>query len=96
MRSLQITPDLFYKVGFGCFTVISICSFFNLALNWAILNIFSKISSMASLIFNLALVGFFYYLIKTQSIAQTSVMPGLSEEDIQNAFEEAKEGLKGK
>lgn len=63
----QIEPELFYKVGMYCFIIIGIMNFLNYFYFLRVQTIFSSISSFTGIIFNFALAGFFYYLLKQSS-----------------------------
>jgi len=89
IRNITINPITFYKIGIFCFSTTAICTFANFFVYWGIWNIFSKILNIATLIFNLALVGLFNYLLKTNMIQTQNTINEISTEDIRKAFEEA-------
>lgn len=66
---LEISPETFYIVGMVSFSIIGLMSIFNLILGWYLSNIYSKISSLANIIFDFALVLMFNY-IKNMSTPQ--------------------------
>jgi len=80
----MIDTKLFYKFGIGCFSVVALCAVANFFIFYRTLNFFSIISSLANIIFDFVLVGFFYYLIKTQ----TSNLPEDTPEDLEEALKE--------
>jgi len=58
----EIDIKTFYNIGIFCFGVIGLMALFTLIINWETTQIFGKISSFASITFNVALVLFFNYL----------------------------------
>jgi hypothetical protein len=56
----ELTQDMFFKVGFFCFGVMFIFGIVVLIQTWSVSLFFSKISSIASLIFNGAICWLFY------------------------------------
>ena len=66
MEIPEINPRVFYNVGIACFSTIFLMGLINFFIFFGERNIFGHIGSLASLLFNLALVGFFYYLRKNQ------------------------------
>lgn len=62
---MEINTRTFYKVGVWCFLIIFLMGLLNFFIYFPITNIFSKISQVANLVFQGALVGFFRYLLKT-------------------------------
>jgi hypothetical protein len=94
----EIDLKMFYKVGIVCFMITSICSLANMFIYWGVWNFFSKSINVAQWIFNLTLVGLFYYLLKGLTNGQNTAPSGTSVEDVAKAFEEAekpgKRGLK--
>jgi len=90
LEDLQITPQMFYKTGMGCFLVIAVCNICNFFIFFGKTNIPSKISSLGGIVFNFVLIGFFYYLYKQVTPqAQTSFNTDTTPEDIKKEFEEA-------
>lgn len=59
---LEISIETFYKVGMFSFTIIALMAIINFYLYWSVNNLFSKISGIASIIFDIALVFMFNYL----------------------------------
>lgn len=64
-KDMQINMVQFYNLGMVCFTVIALASSFNLLNSWSDITFWSRLSSMASVIFNFGLVFFFNYLKST-------------------------------
>jgi len=62
---LNIDMETFYKVGIGAFSVIFLMGLINFFIFFQTANIFSKISSIAQLIFNIALILVFRMLLGT-------------------------------
>lgn len=77
---IAIDPKLFYKTGIVCFSIVALCNLANYVIFFNDLNAFSKLGNGAGLVFNFALAGFFYYLLKNQA----SSLPGeeVNEEDL--------------
>lgn len=93
---MEINLNWFYKIGIGCFVITAICTIANCYIYWIIWNIPNKAINIANVIFNCALVGMFYYLLKGQKIAQNISSGDTSVEEVVNAFNEAKSTLKRK
>lgn len=95
--NLEMQPKTLFLVGIWCFLIIAIMNSLSLMFNWEIINIFNKISAIAGIFFNLALVGSFLYLrnqVSEQFTESTSeVMQG---EDINEIIKEIKKGGKKK
>lgn len=60
---IEITPRRLFKIGFFCFSIAGAAQFAGLVINFNVLNIFSKISTIANLIFTIAVVFSFSYLL---------------------------------
>lgn len=78
---IEITQERFFKIGMWCFFIIAMMNILNFFYTIKYHNIFTVISSWASIIFNLALVGFFYYL-----YSQTT--PQITEEYADNSIDD--------
>ena len=90
---LEIDTRTFYNVGVYCFLIIGIFNTLNYVNNILVLNFFSKISGLAGIIFNFALVLFFNYLRNMTPIEETVA----ESDDIEEIIKEIKKGkLKGK
>jgi len=63
--NLKINLTVFYKMGIFLFTIIALANTYTLLHNWNFLILSSKISSMASILFNISLVGLFGYFYST-------------------------------
>lgn len=87
----MIDTKLFFKVGLGTFAIIGLCSLANFFIYYGVSNIFSKISTVAQMIFNFVTAGFFYYMLKSSSFSGSEFSDS-STADINKAFEE---GLSG-
>jgi hypothetical protein len=100
MKIPQITPQVFFKVGVGSFSIIFLAKLYMYVMAFSLLTFPEHIVNIADLVFGLILAGFFYYLLKNSpSEPQTtfSLSEGeLSEEDLNLALEEAKSGTKKK
>jgi hypothetical protein len=83
---MLIKAKLFYQSGIACFLIIGICNLINFFIFYDNGNIYSHIASLGGIVFNFMLVGFFYYLYKTQS----STLPEEAPEDIREAVKEFK------
>lgn len=59
---LEISPETFYMVGIASFSIIGLMAIINLVLAWRVSNFYSKSSSIASIIFDFALVLMFNYI----------------------------------
>lgn len=60
---MEFTQKQFYQVGMYSFIVVAICMIANFLIFYEVNNIFSKISQIATIIFNFALVLFFRKLL---------------------------------
>ena len=87
---MNIDPKIFYKSGIACFSIVAVCSIINFFIFYSLGNIFSHIASIASIVFNCVLVGFFYYLLKSQ----TTDLPVEKTESLSEALEEFKKNVK--
>lgn len=79
INQLKIPLNLFYKVGIFCFIIIALGNSYSLITNWSFIPIGNKISSIFGIIFNIALVLFFNYLL-SQSKSITTVRDDLPSE----------------
>lgn len=59
---MEIDPKKFYLIGIACFSTIALMSIIIFATNFSNMDIFTRISRIASIVFNFTLIGFFYYL----------------------------------
>ena len=60
---IEIDTRMFYKLGCWCFGIIALANTFGFGVSYStIVNKFYVISSLAGIIFNYALFGFFLYL----------------------------------
>jgi hypothetical protein len=76
---IKVDPKLFYMSGVICFGLVAICGLINYFVYFNQYNLFSKVSSLASVVFNFFLTGFFYYLLKTQVSSLPADNTNLSE-----------------
>jgi len=96
---MEININWFYKIGIGCFSITALCNIANDFIFWSVWNNPTKITNIASLIFNFALVSMFIYILNVQvqgQKAQNIVSGGTSAEEVANAFNEAESAIKGK
>ncbi len=61
-QDMKINMIQFYNLGIVCFLVIGIANFYNLFSIWTIITFASKVSSLASIVFNFGLAAFFNHL----------------------------------
>ena len=73
----------FFKVGAVCFAVIALMSIFELIYSFPYMTIYGIIRSIFSLLFNIMLAYYFYWLIGTQP----KITEEAPEEDIQAIIE---------
>lgn len=85
---IQIDPKMFYKVGIGCFSIITICAIINFFVFISRQNIFSILASLGNIVFDLALVGFFIYLYR----GFNSQLPQDTAQDLNDALKEFTNG----
>lgn len=83
---LEITPKRLYIIGMCSFAIVAICSIANLMLSWGFLNAWSKIGTLASIIFNFSLAGFFYYMLSLEP----KITEEVQSEDIDEIIKEVK------
>ena len=81
---LDITPRRFYSTGVWVFLIIGICNLANFFIFYSAGNFFSHVAGIGGIVFNFVLVGFFKYLLKTQ----TTSLPNDTEADLQASLEE--------
>lgn len=81
---IEINPKVFYISGVICFGLVAVCSLINYFIYFETYNLYSKIGTLASVVFNFMLFGFFYWLLKSQ----TSGLPKEDPNDIQADLEE--------
>jgi hypothetical protein len=84
--NFDITPRRFYLTGVWVFLIIGLCNLANFFIFYSLGNFFSHVAGLAGIAFNFVLVGFFSYLLKTQ----TSSLPPETEEDLETALKEFK------
>jgi hypothetical protein len=89
---LEITTKNFYIIGMVSFFIIAITGIINFIIYFAVNNIWSKIGGAFTIIFNIAVALFFYYLLslepKIESIAGS--------DDIDEIIKEMNKGDKKK
>lgn len=85
--ALEITQERFFKIGVWCFLIIGLMNIGIFIENYKYLNFYSITSSWASIIFNFALSGFFYYLLKQTS---PQIEEEYASEDIKELLQEVK------
>ena len=85
----MIKPEIdlkqFYILGMVCFFIIGAMSFLNLIRIWEVAVIYTKISSIAGIVFNMGLVMFFNYLRNQLPKIPKEDMP--DEKDLENYLE---------
>lgn len=64
--NFEITPSRFYRIGMWSFVVIAMAKIANFFLFWGINNFWDKMGSLAGIIFNLVIIGFFKYLLSLE------------------------------
>jgi len=69
---LQLDARQFYRVGFWSFFIIALAGFVNLLIRWQGFNPWDKLGTLATLVFEFAMVLFFNYLLKTLPSASGS------------------------
>jgi amino acid transporter len=85
---MEINLNRFYIIGMTCFLVVAVFSWANMIMIWDSLTWAAQISNSANIVFNFALVGFFYYLYKNQP------NPSISSGDSSQSLEEVTKELK--
>lgn len=70
MRMPNITPSIFYTIGKYAFFVIGLIGMIRVVDLFTILKSYDVFSSLASVIFNFILAGFFAYLQKQENIKE--------------------------
>lgn len=81
---IEITPERFYAMGILCFSLIALANLGSYFMNLRLYSVFNHVSSIASLVFNVVLVFFFYYLYSSQKIEEDT------SEDIEEIMEQIK------
>jgi len=87
---IEITPKRLYQIGFYCFFIVALMGVINFIVYFQVNNIFSKISSFASLIFNFALAFFFKYMLSLEP----QIEEGEATDDINQLIKEVSNGGK--
>lgn len=87
-KAPEISQAKFFKIGLVCFIVITCAHIGGFILNVRFMNFFGVSGALAQIVFDFALIGFFYYLSK-QFTEGGKGMDTASTEDINNLFEEA-------
>lgn len=62
LQDMGLTPELFYRIGMWCFSIIALMAFISLIGGWGTTTATQKISSVFQIGFQVALVFFFRYL----------------------------------
>ena len=76
---MEIKMSTFYKVGIACFSIIFLMGLINFAIYFNVNNVFSKISSLATLVFNFVLILVFKTLLGSVAQAEGSGSEELKE-----------------
>ena len=63
---LKIEIGTFYKIGIFCFAVTALSNIANFVIYASITNVFSKVGSVAGIIFNVVLCLLFYSMLKNE------------------------------
>jgi len=63
LQDLQISQETFFKVGVGSFAIIALANAATLFYTWANIPMSARVSSLVGIIFNIAMVLFFNYLL---------------------------------
>lgn len=66
-----IDTNLFFKCGMFLFGVIGICNTYNYIAHFPAMNLASRVSGIASLLFNFITVGFFYFMYNSMKTDNT-------------------------
>lgn len=88
MKAPEISTELFYKIGFGCFAIQTVTSIVNYIMGWNFMNLWSKFGSGAGIVFSIVLTLFFLHLWKntlpqeTQDPELEKVMEDFNKKDI--------------
>ncbi|MDI6738647.1 MAG: hypothetical protein QME12_09145 [Nanoarchaeota archaeon] len=80
----MITAERFFKCGIAAFAIIGFCGIWGLVANYGILPWYAKVSSSASIFFDIVLIGFFYYNLRN---SPPSPLPDMSEKEIMQEME---------
>jgi len=84
MKLPDITPRVFYTGGIVCFLIIGLANLTNFFIFFKANNFFGNLATVGSIAFNFLIMGFFWYLLKSQ----TSSLPPEDPEDLQASLEE--------
>jgi len=70
---IEINPKNFYTIGVVCFGVIALMSVVGYIATFNILPWYGHIQKIAGIVFNFALIGFFFYFLKLMGSQQNIV-----------------------
>lgn len=87
LEDLQISQEMFFKVGMGCFSLIAIANIATLIIFWNITHFMAKLSGIGGIIFNIALVLFFNYLL---NMSKPQIQEQYASDDVQSIIKEIK------
>jgi hypothetical protein len=59
---IEINPKMFYKIGCWCFAIIAIANLVAFPFRYSYMDIFGVVSTIAGIIFNFVLFGFFLHI----------------------------------
>jgi len=92
MKGLPL--NYFYVSGMYLFTIIALANSYTLFVNWDLLILSAKVSSIASIMFNVCLVGLFRYFYhqfqQTQGLVHVTKDDKLEQEDLEKYMKDLK------
>jgi len=86
MEFPEVTPEVFYKAGIICFSIMAFGNSVNLMLIARNITGWAFLSSTAGIAFNIVIIGFFAYMLKNAKIQTTTNGATLTENELENAF----------
>lgn len=85
---IEIDTKKFYIIGIVSFTIIALANSVSFVLTFPLTSIWNKIASVGGIIFNIAIVGFFFYLLSLEPKVDEEVYS----EDIDEIIKKVKGG----
>jgi len=89
LKEIQIEQSTFFKVGIVCFGIIALANLFTLFYFWQDSFIGSKISSIAGIIFDIAMLLFFNYLL---NMSREQITEEYASDDVNEIIQKIKRG----
>lgn len=82
----EVTPEVFYKAGMICFTIMAFGNTINLMMIAKNITGWAFLSTASGIAFNIVIIGFFYYMYKNSKIQTTTEGATLTEDELEKAF----------